>query len=168
MDQIIRIEHWLTRILEALLVIAFAVFLLLVCVLVVLRYVFASTIIGGNEFVTIAFIFTSAIGGAVCISRREHIAITFFIDLLPLGAKKLVYLLGLLLMAIVNAYMVYYSQGWIAKAGHYPWEPLGWAQGIVHAVIPVGCSLAVLYCLLRIILTLANRESVEVVWMPEE
>ncbi|MCY4543251.1 MAG: TRAP transporter small permease subunit [Rhodobacteraceae bacterium] len=167
-DRLAWLDKWLVRVLEGILVAFFAVFLVLVCILVVLRYVFASTILGGNEFVTIAFLVTSAIGGALCISRREHIAITFFIDLLPLNPKKLIYIAGLVLMAIVNVYMVYYSIGWIEKAGHNPWEPLGWPQGIVHAVIPFSCSLAVLFCVLKIVFTLAGRESVETVWMPED
>ena len=167
-DWIIAFDRKLTRVLEWSLVVMFAVFLVLVSVLVILRYVFASSILGGNEFVTIAFIFTSAIGGAVCISRREHIAITVFIDLLQVPLKKAVYIAGLILIAVINGYMAYYSLGWISKAGNFPWQPLGWPSGIVYAVIPAGCGLAVLYCAIKIVLTLAGHEKVDVLWLPED
>ncbi|MCV0425059.1 MAG: TRAP transporter small permease subunit [Roseibium sp.] len=168
MDFLIALDRQLTRILEWLLIALFAVFLVLVCLLVVLRYGFSSSIYGGNEFITIAFLFTSAIGGAVCITKREHIAITFFIDMLPYQAKKLTYILGLALVGVINGAMVYYSIGWISLAGHNPWQPFGWPQGLVHASVPIGCGLAVFYCVVKIILTAAGRESIDILWMPED
>lgn len=65
MDALVLIDKWLTRVLESVLVILFAIFLVLICVLVVLRYGFSASIFAGNEFGTIAFLFTSAIDGAV-------------------------------------------------------------------------------------------------------
>ncbi len=168
MDLLASLERWLTQILEGILIILFAIFLTLVCILVVLRYGFSTSIFGGNEFVTIAFLFTSAIGGAVGISRREHIAITFFIDMLPRSFKMASYILGLLLVAVINGYMVYYSVNWIALAGHNPWQPFGWPQGIVHAAVPLGCSLAALFCLIKIALTLGGRVPMDQLWLPEE
>lgn len=168
MERLIAIDRWLTRVLEGLLILLFAVFLVLVCVLVVMRYGFAASILGGNEFVTIAFLFTSAIGGAVCITRREHIAITFLIDFLSPGPKKAVYILGLALIAVINGYMIHYSLSWIAQAGHNPWQPLGWPQGIVHAAVPIGCGLAVFYCFVKIVLTIGGREKTDVLWLPDD
>jgi TRAP-type C4-dicarboxylate transport system permease small subunit len=168
MDFLVALDKRLTTFLEWVLIALFAIFLVLVCLLVVLRYGFSSSIYGGNEFVTIAFLFTSAIGGAVCITRREHIAITFFVDMLPFEAKKWTYILGLALIAVINGAMVTYSVGWISLAGHNPWQPFGWPQGIVHAAVPIGCGLAVFYCFLKIVLTAAGRESIDVLWMPED
>ena len=168
MDLLVAIDRKLTRLLEWLLVALFAVFLVVVCLLVMLRYGLSASIFGGNEFITIAFLFTSAIGGAVLISRREHIAITFFIDKLPHAAKMAAYLLGLALIAVVNGYMIHYSVGWMQKAGHFPWQPFDMPQGYVHAAIPIGCSLAILYCVIKIVLTLGGREKIDVLWMPED
>jgi len=168
MDTLIRIEQNLARFLEWILVGLFATFLFLVCVLVMLRYGFSSSILGGNEFVTIAFLYTSAIGGAVCIAKREHIAITFIVDMLPEGIKRWTHSIGLALIAVVNAYMVSLSITWIEKTGHFPWQPLGWPQGIVQASIPLGCGLAIVYCVIKIILTLGGRERVDILWLPED
>ena len=73
----------LTRVLEQLLAIVLFGMFALVTVLVVLRYVFTTTIIGGNEATVIAFIFTTAIGASVAIARDEHIAIDYFVLKLP-------------------------------------------------------------------------------------
>ena len=168
MDFLIRLEKILTQLLEWILVLLFGFFLIMVCVLVLLRYGFSTSIFGGNELVTIAFIFTSAIGGALCITKNEHIAITFLIDQLPHSLKLACYIVGMLLIAIINGYMIYYSYNWISMAGHNPWQPLGWPQGIVHAVIPVGCGLAIFYSLLKALLALTGRTNIDVAWMPED
>ncbi|MCY4461731.1 MAG: TRAP transporter small permease [Albidovulum sp.] len=168
MDQIVKLDKLLVRWLERLLIVLFVFFLVLVCLLVVLRYVFATSINGGNEMVTIAFLFTSAIGGAVGISRHEHTAITFFIDKLPTMGKMWIYVAGLALVAVVNAFMVYYSISWIQAAGRFPWQPFGFPQGFVHLAIPLGCGLAILFCFAKIALTLGGREKVDVLWLPED
>ncbi|MDE0308007.1 MAG: TRAP transporter small permease [Albidovulum sp.] len=168
MDLIAKYDKILARWLEWLLVALFVFFLVLVCLLVVLRYVFATSIYGGNEMVTIAFLFTSAIGGAVGISKHEHIAITVFIDRLPTALKMWVYVFGLALIALVNGYMIYYSLHWIQKAGSFPWQPFDLPQGLVHAAIPLGCGLAILFCAFKIALAVSGREQVDVIWLPEE
>ena len=79
MDWIVKIEKLLSRILVGFIAVCLLSIVLLVMTLVILRYGFNSTIIGANEFVVILFIFSSAIGAAVVIGKKEHIAITFFI-----------------------------------------------------------------------------------------
>ncbi len=167
MELLIKIDKWLTRILEGLLVLRFFGFFAMVCLLVLLRYVFATTIVGGNEGVTVAFVFTVSIGAAIAITRREHIAITFFIDALPRTAKKAVYIFGLLLIALINGVMIKYSIDWISVAGGAAWQPFRFPQGYFQAAIPIGCGLAVFFCFVKIVLTIAGRETVDSVWMPE-
>lgn len=168
LDRLAVADRLLARVLEGILVLLFSAFLVMLCLLVVLRYGFSTSILGGNEFVTIAFIFTSAIGGAVGITRREHIATTFFIDLLPRRIKMGFCILGLALIATVNGALICCTTGWMAKAGHFPWQPFNMPQGLVHAAIPIGCGLAIIFCVIKIILTLAGREQIGILWMPED
>ncbi len=168
MDRLIAADKLLTRILEWIMIGFFAFFLVLVVVMVVMRYVFNTGILGGDEFVTICFIVTSALGGAVCVSRREHIAITYFIDFLPRLQKTLVYALGLLIMAAVNVVMAYLSIDWIQGPGRFPWQPFGFARGIVFSMIPIGCGFAALFCLIKAALAIGGRERVDVLWLPED
>jgi TRAP-type C4-dicarboxylate transport system permease small subunit len=168
MKALIFIDKWLSTLLEWILVTLFFGFFSMVCILVVLRYGLGDTIIGGNEGVTVAFVFTVAIGAALAISRREHIAITYFIDLLPIPLKKAVYILGLLLIAFINVVMINYSIEWITLTGAAPWHPFRFPQGYFQMAIPIGCGLATFFCFVKIILTLAGRETVDTVWMPED
>ncbi|WP_298921124.1 TRAP transporter small permease subunit [uncultured Roseobacter sp.] len=167
MEHLEKANRLLSNVLEAVMLVLFAVFLVIVVTKVILRP-FDTAIYGVDELVKIAFLTTSAIGGAVAISRREHIAITFFIDLMPRPIRIGLYVLGLLLIAALNAVLVYLSIDWITGPGMNIWQPFGMRQAYVFAVVPVACTLAVVFCLIKICLTLAGRESTDILWMPED
>ena len=168
MAALIFLDKWLSRALEYLLILLFFGFFSMVCILVVLRYGFGGSIVGGNEGVTIAFVFTVSIGSALAITKREHIAITYYIDKLPLKLKKIVYIIDLLLIALINAVLIWYSVGWIKASGGAPWMPFRFPQGFFQMAIPIGGALAIFFCFVKIAFTITNRESVEVLWMPED
>ncbi len=167
MEKLEKANRILTNLLETVMVCLFGIFLVIVVTKVLLRP-FDTAIYGVDELVKIAFLTSSAIGGAVAISRREHIAITFFIDILPAPIKIGLYLLGLLLVAFVNAVLVYLSIDWIAGPGNNIWQPFGMRQSYVFLVVPVACSLAVFFCLVKAVLTVAGRENTDVLWLPED
>lgn len=167
MDRLEAFNRALTAALEALMVALFAIFLVIVCAKVVLRS-FDGSIFGVDELVKIAFLTTSAVGGAVAISRREHIAITMFIDFMPRPIKVAFYINGLALVAGLNGLLVYLSFDWIAGPGRNIWQPFGMPQSYVFVIVPVACALAVVFCCVKILLTLAGRENVDVLWMPED
>ena len=159
MDNIVAFEKWLTRVLEWILVAIFFGFFVLIIVLVVLRYVFNTTIIGANEGIVIAFVFTTAIGGAVAISRREHIAITYFIDKLPKRLNTGISLLGLALVALINTVIAWQSIYWIGRTGGFMMPAMQLPQIVAQISVPIGCGFAIVYCLIKIILLASGRES---------
>lgn len=166
-DRLVAFNRTLTAALETIMVVLFGIFLVIVCTKVMMRP-FNAAIYGVDELVKMSFLTTSALGGAVAISRREHIAITVFIDILPRAIKIGFYIMGLVLIAAINGILVYLSIDWIAGPGKNIWQPFGMPQSYVFAVVPVACSLAVVFCVIKIILTLAGRESTDVLWMPED
>jgi TRAP-type C4-dicarboxylate transport system permease small subunit len=125
---------------------------------VILRYGFNSTIIGANEFVVILFIYTSVLGAAIVIGKNEHIGITYFIDKLPKSFRDTVYIFNLNLIAILNAVMIWYSIRWISITGDYLTAVLRIQQVYAQIVVPIGCGVAVLYCIYKIIFTLNPDE----------
>ena len=68
-----RLETLLRQLLEHLLTVTFMAIFALVVVLVVMRYLFNTTIVGGNEVTVMLFIFTTALGAAVDVARGKHI-----------------------------------------------------------------------------------------------
>lgn len=161
------IDKWLTRSIEALMVILFGVFLTIVCTKVVLRP-FDRSIFGVDELVKMAFLTTSALGGAIAITKREHIAITYFVERFPRPVTISLYILGLALVGVMNAVLVYLSFEWIAGPGGNRWQPFGMPQAVVFMVVPISCGLGVFYSLVKIVLTLGGYESADQLWMPED
>ncbi len=141
----------LTRILEKLLIILLFAMFGMIVILVILRYLFGTTIIGGNEATVIAFVYTTAIGAAISISRDEHISIRYFTDKMSERAQQTVGKLQLILVALLNLLIVIYAFGWIQRTGGFLMPTLGMPQLIAQFSVPLGAILSVLYCLIRII-----------------
>jgi len=154
MDWIIKTEKLLSRILVGLIAFCLLSIVLLVMTLVVLRYGFNSTIIGANEFIVILFMYASAIGAAVVIGQKEHIAITYFIDKLPPSIRRVVDIVNYILIALLNGIIIWYGMRWINITGSYLTAVLKIHQVYAQLVVPIGCSIAILYCINHIILTI--------------
>ena len=159
MKRLIHIERIVSRVLESAVTIFFFVILSLTIILVVLRYGFNSTIIGGNEAMEYLFIYTTALGAAVSVGREEHIKISFFKDKLRGGYHKGVTIFNMLLIGFINAVMVWYSLPWIRSAGYFESPVLRIPNSIVQTSIPAGCTLVILYCINHIVLELFNLKS---------
>ena len=140
----------LTRILEGLISLYLLVMLSLVVLLVLLRYVFNQGIVGANEFVTILFVYSTAIGAALGVGRGDHIQIRFLVDRLPPSARSAIDVVGLLLIVLLNAVMLWYSVNWIAVTGSYVMPSTQLARACVQLSVPAGCGLAVVYCVVRV------------------
>ena len=154
MDWIVKTEKLLSKILVGFIAFCLLSIVLLVITLVVLRYGFNSTIIGANEFIVILFMYSSAIGAAVVIGQKEHIAITWFIDKLPPSLRRVVDIVNYLLIAFLNGVIIWYGMRWISITGSYLTAVLKIHQVYAQLVVPIGCSIAIIYCINHIILTI--------------
>ncbi len=150
MSDLRAIETKLSNLLEQFLTLLLFLIFAIIVLLVILRYVFNTTIIGGNEGALIAFVYTTAIGGALAVARREHIAIHYFVDLSPVRTQHCLKILQLVLVAAMNLAIVWYSIAWIGKTGAFLMPALQLPQFVAQISIPVGCSLAFVYCLIDI------------------
>ena len=143
-------ETRLNRLLEQLLGLLLLAIFAAVVSLVILRYAFNTTLIGGNEGVLIAFVYTTAIGGALAVARGEHIAIHYFVDRMPAGIQRILRILQLALVAVLNLAIVGYSIIWIAATGRFLMPALQLPQMVAQLSVAIGCSLAFVYCLIGI------------------
>ena len=154
MGWIVKTEKLLSKILQGLLAFCLLSIVLLVMTLVILHYGFNSTIIGANEFVVILFIYSSAIGAAVVLGKKEHISITYFIDKLRPYLRRIVDIVNYLLIAFLNGAIIWYGMQWITITGSYLTAVLKIHQVYIQIIVPIGCSIAILYCIYHIILTI--------------
>ena len=159
MNTIRRAVKIATDTLEWLVTLCFFVILGLTIVLVILRYGFNEAIIGGNELVEYLFIYTTAIGAAAALGRREHIKITWFIDKLSPVFRKVVDILGFLLIALINVVMIHYSIPWIRTVGGFESPVLRLPNRLIQIIIPIGCGLVIFYCLYHILIVIVGGDA---------
>lgn len=148
--KIIKIETSVTRMLEYIVSIAFFVILILTVLLVVLRYFFSETIMGGNELMEYLFIYTTSLGAAVSIGKGEHIRIDFFLKKLRQPYRMIVDSFGQLCVSAINIIIAILSFNWIKTVGSSESPVMRIPMWTVQIVIPVGCILVVLYSFLNI------------------
>lgn len=158
MEGIQRFKRILLVILDGVITFFFFVILILTIVLVLLRYGFNTAIIGGNEAIEYLFIYTTAIGAAVALGRREHITITYFVDKFPLAMRSVVDVLDLILIAFINGIMIWYSIPWIKSVGSFESPVLRIPNKIVQVSVPIGCSLVVLCCLCLMVTEIIGKK----------
>ena len=152
-----KIDKYLTLLLDVLITICFTAILLLTILQVFLRYGFGSALLGGNEAMEGLFIYTTAIGAALAVRRKQHIAIDFLIDLFPRTARIIAQTINLLLVAALNGVVVYYSFPWIQKVGSNESPVMRVPEWIFQICIPIGSGLVILYCLYGILLLLTDK-----------
>lgn len=161
MEALKRVATSLTSILDAVIASLFAVILLITIMQVILRYVFNESIIGGNELMEGLFIYTTAIGSAAAIKRRQHINISYIVQQLPKFLQRLDDILVHALIAFLNGVMIFYSIRWISKVGSNESPVMRVPEWIFQISIPIGCGLVIVYCLIMIVLIISEESVVQ-------
>ncbi|MCB2169297.1 MAG: TRAP transporter small permease [Deltaproteobacteria bacterium] len=159
MQRLMAWEKRLDRILETLVTLMFFSILSLTILLVVMRYGFNSSIIGGNEAMGYLFIYTTALGAAVSVGKGDHIRISFLVDYLEGFPRRCIDIFGYLLIAFINAVMIYYSLPWIRSAGYFESPVMRIPNWMVQVSVPIGCALVIIYCLNHVVLEWTGRHT---------
>ena len=135
-----------TRVLNLLMQFSLAAILLMIFLLVVLRYGFGTTIIGGNEASLVAFVFASVFAAALALRNEEHIAIRYFTNGMTQKQNDIVTIVRWLLLICINLVLFIYAIVWIARTGGFLMPAMGLPQWIAQISIPMGCALGIIYC----------------------
>lgn len=146
----LRFESALVSALTALLTLVFGLIFIMVLVLVVMRYGFNTAIVGGSEATVFLFIYTTALGSAVEIAKGKHIRIDSVIGLLPPAWRNASEIANLVLIGALHVCLMIFSMQWISVVGTSKDPVLRTPEWLVEIAIPIGCVLAVLFCITRI------------------
>jgi len=150
-QKIVKALDWL---LDGAVTAIFSGMVVLIILLVVLRYFFNKSIPGGYEALRFAFMYTTFLGAAVLLSRREHIGIELVTKHLPPPIQRILDIAGHLLILGVHLYLLVLSFRWIAVTGKNLAEELKIPLRFIQVSLPIGCGLAGLYSASNIIDTL--------------
>ena len=141
-------ERRLTARLETVLAAGLLGVFLTITVLVGMRYLFRTGLVGANELATMAFVYLSSVGAAVAVGREEHIRVDFLVRRLGPRGTRTVALLSRALVAVLNLAVVGASIPWLAATGHVPMPATQLPRFLAQASVPLGCGLAAVYCCL--------------------
>jgi TRAP-type C4-dicarboxylate transport system permease small subunit len=151
MNRLHDIERWASRILEVVVTLFFFGMVVLTILLVVLRYVFTTTIVGGNEATQFLFIYTTALGAAISLGKQQHIRIYTFVEKLPARGRQIVNIINSMLIIALHVYLFILSLRWISQVGYFESPVLTIPQGIVQICIPLSCIFVVLFSIRHIL-----------------
>ncbi len=143
-------ERRLTRTLEWLLAAGMLCVFGTIVVLVAMRYLFESGLVGANEMATVAFVYLSSIGAAVAVGRGEHIRVELLSKVAGENGRRALDIGSLALVALLNVIILATSLTWIATTGHTPMPASQVPRFVAQVSVPLGCGLAALYCCARI------------------
>ena len=163
-----RLERLLIRTLELTFCTCFLIMFVLIVTQVALRYGFNESIGGANELATILFAYTSALGIAVGIAKRDHMAISWFTERLPPTSRKVIDVIGLILLALINIVIFWYSLRWIGITGSRMISVLQVPRWTAQIAIPIGTGASVVFCFIKLYLGLRGDEELGVPWMQDD
>jgi TRAP-type C4-dicarboxylate transport system permease small subunit len=163
-----RVEGLLIRALEISFGVCFLIMFALVVTQVALRYGFNESIGGANELATILFAYTSALGIAVGIARREHMAISWFTERFPPTPRKVIDVIGLILLALINIVIFWYSLRWIEITGSRMISVLQVPRWTAQIAIPIGTGASAIFCFIKLWLGLRGDEELGLPWMRDD
>ncbi len=141
----LRLRRRVAQGIDVFLILAFATVVVLTIALTLLRYVFKTSIHGGPEIVRFCFIYTSFLGAAVLLGRREHVMVDGLITKLPKLAYKIVRVFGHVLVIALHALLLHYSFRWIGVVGYHPSDILRIPMWTIQISLQIGCGLAIFY-----------------------
>ena len=160
-----RLETVLVRTLEVVFSLCFLVMFALVVTQVALRYGFRESIGGANELAAILFAYTSALGIAVGIAKRDHMAISWFTERLGPTARRRIDIFGLSLLLAFNLVILYFSLQWIGVTGSRMISVLQVPRWTAQIAIPIGTAASALFCFIKLYLGFKGAEELGVTWM---
>lgn len=147
-DSVIRM---LDRLIDFVVTMIFSGMVVLIILLVVMRYVFNSTIVGGYETLRFAFIYTTFLGAAVLVSRGGHIGMDLILKHFPPSLQRATKALEQLLISALHIYLLIISLHWIQVTGRFPSEELKMPMKFVQISIPIACGMTALYGINRML-----------------
>src|SRR3954447_12484672 len=89
--------------------------LLVVCVSVLLRFLFNAPVEWADDVARGLMVGSSFFGAASALARSENLGVAFFIEMLPSGTRRVVDAMGALLVTIISGYVAFNAikMGWL-------------------------------------------------------
>ncbi len=129
----------------------FGVIVSIMFIQVVFRYIFNNSLSWSEELIRFLFVWLTFLGGALAINNKSHIAVEFFIELLPVKYLKYTKIFNLILITAFFASMVVIGGCWVYHSRGLQSSALGLPVNIVlYGALPLTSMLGVWYGIKRL------------------
>jgi TRAP-type C4-dicarboxylate transport system permease small subunit len=140
-----------TRGLEILCALMLGVMVVLLFIQVFSRYALSDPPDWTEELARAVFIYLTFVGGALAIVRNAHLKIQTLHERLSPTARASLDVALTLVGAIFLAVVVFHSFTLLRQLAHQPMTSVPVSKAFVFAAVPVGCSLMLVYELMRLV-----------------
>lgn len=111
---------------------------------VVMRYCFSITFTFLEELITLMFAFTTFWGAGMCFLEDEHVLLDFLYMNFPAKFKRVMDIINMIFAIIIMAVVLYYSIGWIDKAGKALSNGLRLPYKYIYSAMPIGLTASII------------------------
>lgn len=111
---------------------------------VVMRYCFSITFTFLEELITLMFAFTIFWGAGMCFLEDEHVLLDFLYMNFPAKFKRVMDIINMIFAIIIMAVVLYYSIGWIDKAGKALSNGLRLPYKYIYSAMPIGLTASII------------------------
>ena len=117
---------------------------------VVMRYCFSITFTFLEELITLLFAFTTFWGAGICILEEENVLLDFFYMNIPAKPKRILDIINMVFAIIVMSVVLYYSFGWIDKAGKALSNGLRLPYRYIYSAMPIGLVASIISAVVKL------------------
>lgn len=128
-----------------------------VITLQIISRVFFNAVPWTEEIARFLLIWITFLGAALAFQRGRHIAVTFVVDALPSGMKKLARILACLVMIGFMLSLVVIGYEYMQVQSFQKSPSLRWSMYYVYAIIPISAALMLFYALIDLLELVTNR-----------
>lgn len=135
----------LERLADGLLVVLFLLIFGLVLAQIVCRYILNDPLVWSEELARIAFVWVATLAWSLGSRHRSHIAVTMFVDALPLRPRLILAILVQMAVVLFCALLVVHGWTLTGRNLDLPTVTLDVPYAVVYAVVPLGGLIVALY-----------------------
>lgn len=151
-----KIESIVSLYIEKLLTILSVLILTFVFMSAAFRYLFQFSVYSMDELLVMFFIYSSTLGTAIAIKRREHMNVSIFLQRLPATALKFIALINYSIIILFNIVIIIYGYLWLQDTRYVVSQVTDLPFWLTGISIIIGSFLSIVYCIYNVILAFSN------------
>lgn len=126
--------------------VAFSVLVLVTAIGVVMRYVFNNSLVWQEEAQLFLIVWIVYFGLSAAMRERAHVAIELVVDAFPRPIRRVVELLGQLVVILVLGYVMVRGIAYVQQMGqtHRMTNLLKVPYAAIYSALPIGCGLTII------------------------